>query len=165
MVLGTRKESITFGKIRTMNRKVNFISGLLSLILLGTLFSCKQKTEETATTTEVMEQTDTDIPEKVLRHVVIFKFNDDSSKADIDALNTAFTKLPEAIPEIVDFEWGLNESPEDFDQDFTHCYLVTFKSEKDRDSIYAPHPAHLAFVESIQPHIEKVFVVDYWTNP
>ncbi|MEM9544926.1 MAG: Dabb family protein [Bacteroidota bacterium] len=103
--------------------------------------------------------------EKVLRHVVIFKFNETSSDEDVNRLNDAFNALPEAIPVIKDFEWGLNDSPEDFHQGFTHCYLLTFDSEEDRDSIYTPHPAHQAFVASLQPHIEKVFVVDYWTNP
>ena len=73
--------------------------------------------------------------------------------------------MPEAIPVIKDFEWGINDSPEDFHQGFTHCYLLTFASEEDRDSIYAPHPQHQAFVKSLEPHLEKVFVVDYWTNP
>ena len=57
------------------------------------------------------------------------------------------------------------EEIENFHQDFTHCYLLTFDSEESRDSIYTPHPQHRAFVASLQPHVEKVFVVDYWTNP
>jgi len=75
-----------------------------------------------------------------------------------------FGELKQHIPVIQDFEWGLNDSPEDFHQDFTHCYLITFKSEEDRDSIYTPHPKHQEFVASLQPHLEKVFVVDYWAN-
>lgn len=47
----------------------------------------------------------------------------------------------------------------------THCYMLTFNSEMDTDSIHTPHPDHQAFVASLQPHLEKVFVVDYWTNP
>lgn len=103
--------------------------------------------------------------EKILRHVVLFKFKDESSEAAINQLNEAFNELPKAISVIKDFEWGINDSPENFHQDFTHCYLLTFDSEEDRDSIYAPHPKHQAFGASLQPHIEKVFVVDYWTNP
>ncbi|WP_435625723.1 Dabb family protein [Flagellimonas sp.] len=148
-----------------MNLTTRFFRQILLTALMVIAFSCKPNEEKNLKSQETVVQAEPKKPEKVLRHMVIFKFNEDSSEADIDKLNTAFTKLPEAIPEIVDFEWGLNQSPENFDQDFTHCYLVTFKSEKDRDSIYAPHPAHMAFVESIQPHLEKVFVVDYWTNP
>lgn len=103
--------------------------------------------------------------EKLLRHVVLFKFKDEASEEDVNKLNDAFNALPKAIPVIKDFEWGINDSPEDFHQDFTHCYLLTFASEEDRDSIYTPHPQHQAFVKSLGPHLEKVFVVDYWTNP
>ncbi len=103
--------------------------------------------------------------EKLLRHMVIFKFNTESSPADIARLNDAFIALGESIDVVQDFEWGLNDSPENFHQDFTHCYLLTFKSLKDRDSGYTLHPNHQVFVASLKPHLEKVFVVDYWTNP
>ena len=50
---------------------------------------------------------------------------------------------------------GLNDSPEDFHQGFTHCYMLTFHSEKDRDSIYTPHAKHQEFVASLQPFVRK----------
>lgn len=145
---------------------------LTNLILINLLFtffvftSCQETTvtkpvETTSSTT--MEQPEK--KEKLLRHVVIFKFNDDSSEEDVNRLNESFNALADAIPVIKDFEWGINDSPENFHQDFTHCYLLTFESEEDRDSVYSPHPQHKAFVESLQGHLEKVFVVDYWTNP
>lgn len=102
---------------------------------------------------------------KLLRHMVIFKFKDEASDEDVSKLNQAFITLAKEIPVVKDFEWGLNDSPENFHQGFTHCYMLTFHSEEDRDVGYAPHPKHKAFVASLQPHLEKVFVVDYWTNP
>ena len=42
--------------------------------------------------------------------------------------------------------------------------MITFNSKKDRDSIYTPHPKHQEFVASLRPHLEKVFVVDYWAK-
>lgn len=102
--------------------------------------------------------------EKLLRHVVIFKFNNNATDEDIDRLNKSFAALATKIPVVKDFEWGLNDSPEDFHQGFTHCYMLTFSSERDRDEVYSPHPEHKAFVESLQPYLEKVFVVDYWVQ-
>jgi len=102
---------------------------------------------------------------QLLRHVVLFKFKATSTEAEIQKLNAAFNALPKAIPVIQAFEWGINKSPENFHQGFTHCYLVTFASEEDRDTVYTPHPKHQAFVAALQPHLEKVFVVDYWANP
>ena len=117
---------------------------------------------ETKTKEVVKEETMKD--EKLLRHVVIFKFNDDASEEKVEKLNESFNNLQNHIPVIQDFEWGLNDSPEDFHQGFTHCYLLSFKSEEDRDSIYTPHPKHQEFVASLGPYVEKVFVVDYWAN-
>ncbi len=141
---------------------------LCTVYLVFSLFlSCNQpnenKKDEASTITTTMNEQEKQ--EKLLRHMVIFKFNDDASVADVNRLNNAFNALPDSISVIQDFEWGINDSPEDFHQDFTHCYLLTFASEEDRDSVYTPHPAHQAFVERLQPHVEKVFVVDYWTNP
>lgn len=146
-----------------MNKKYIFIS-LLLLLIVCSACDTKSKTDfQQASLSPTMDQTEK--KEKLLRHVVIFKFKDESSEEDVNKLNDAFNALPAAIPAIKDFEWGINDSPENFHQDFTHCYLVTFASEEDRDSVYTPHPQHQAFVKSLQPHLEKVFVVDYWTNP
>ncbi len=48
-------------------------------------------------------------------------------------------------------------------QGFTHCSFVTFLSEDNRAK-YIPHPAHKAFDKLLGPHLNKVFVFDYWTN-
>jgi len=137
-----------------------------SVLALSVLFaSCNPKTAENTANTEAKPVVEKTKKDSVLRHVVLFKFNEDATEAAVEKLNAAFNALPEVIPEIKAFEWGINDSPEDFHQGFTHCYLLTFDSVKDRDSIYAPHPAHKAFGDSLQPHLEKVFVVDYWTQP
>lgn len=100
---------------------------------------------------------------KMLRHVVLFKFKDGTSPADVKKVEDAFGKLPSQIREIAAYEWGTNNSPENLNQGFTHCFFVTFKSEQDR-GVYLPHPAHQAFVEVLKPHLDKVLVIDYWAN-
>ena len=98
---------------------------------------------------------------KMLRHAVLLKFKDNSSQADIKKVEDAFISLKSKIKEIKDFEWGTNNSPENLNDGFTHCFFVTFASEKDRE-IYLPHPAHKAFVEVLKPQLDKVLVIDYW---
>lgn len=97
---------------------------------------------------------------KPLRHVVLFKFKDSSSKDQVEKLVNEFRALPKKIPVIADFEYGVNNSPEGLNEGLTHCFLVTFKNEKDRE-VYLPHSAHKAFVEQLMPHLEKAVVVDY----
>ena len=98
-----------------------------------------------------------------LRHVVMFKYFDTSSDTDITHVSEAFANLDGTIPEVKAFEWGTNTSPENLNQGFTHCYTLTFASEEDR-AIYDKHPAHKAFQDILKPHMEKVFVIDYWTK-
>jgi hypothetical protein len=98
---------------------------------------------------------------KMLRHIVLFKFKDSSSKEDVKKVVEAFRSLRVSIPQVASFEYGTNNSPEGLDNGFTHCFLVTFKSEADRE-IYLPHPKHKEFVEVLKPHLDKVQVIDYW---
>jgi len=98
-----------------------------------------------------------------LRHVVLFQFKSTASATDVAQVEAAFAALPKQIPQIKAFEWGLNNSPENLNQGFTHCFTLTFSSEADRDA-YLPHPAHKAFGKILGPFLEKVLVVDYWTR-
>jgi hypothetical protein len=100
---------------------------------------------------------------KQLRHVVMFKFKDSTSSADIKKVEVAFAALPSKISEIKDFEWGLNNSPEGINKGLTHCFFLTFDSEESR-AVYLPHPAHLEFGKVLKPFLEDVLVLDYWNK-
>ncbi len=100
---------------------------------------------------------------KMLRHVVMFKFKDNATPAQVKEVEDAFRALPSKIKEIKSFEWGTNNSPENLNQGLTHCFFLSFASEKDRD-IYLPHPAHKAFGAILKPYLDKVVVVDYWAK-
>lgn len=98
----------------------------------------------------------------VVRHVVIFKFKDAATPEQIKTVENDFAALPGKISQIQAFEWGTNISPESLAQGYTHCFVVTFKSEADRDA-YIPHPAHKQFASSLGPVLDKVLVIDYKT--
>ncbi len=102
-------------------------------------------------------------PAKLLRHVVLFKFKDGTSAEELDKIVKAFAALPGKIDTIVDFEWGTDVGVENLANGFTHCFFVTFRDAKGRDT-YLPHPAHQEFVTIVKPSLEKVLVVDYWAN-
>jgi len=131
---------------------------LASILLLGSFMEVKKN--HSIKMTERQENT-LDHHEKKLRHVVLFKFKEGTSKSDIAKVEKAFKALPGKIPQIRDFEWGLNNSPEGLDKGFTHCFFLTFNSEDDR-AIYLPHPDHKAFGKVLGPYLEDVLVVDYW---
>jgi hypothetical protein len=100
---------------------------------------------------------------QMLRHVVMFKFKDNTTPAQVKQVEDAFRALPSKIKEIKGFEWGTNNSPENLNQGLTHCFFLSFTSEKDRD-IYLPHPAHKAFGAVLTPYLDKAVVLDYWAK-
>lgn len=140
------------------------MKNLLFLTLIATAISftaCQpeeKKVEETETMTEEVKT-----PEKVLRHVVMFKFKDSATEADIKSVQDAFAALPGKIKEIKGYEFGTNNSPENLNKGFTHCFFLTFNSEEDR-AVYLPHPDHKAFGELLGPFLDDVMVLDYWTS-
>ncbi len=116
-----------------------------------------------ATTMQADHEDQTKEPTRLLRHVVLFNFNEEATQDTVKKIEQAFAGLADKISEIHDFEWGTNNSPEGLNKGLTHCFFVTFLSEEDR-ATYLPHPAHKEFVELIGPYVEDVTVVDYWTQ-
>jgi len=95
-----------------------------------------------------------------VRHVVQFKFKKNTTPEQIQQVVDEFAKLPQKIHVIDTFEWGTNVSTEGLDQGYTHCWLLSFRSEKDRD-FYLHHPEHEAFAALAKPLLESAHVVDF----
>lgn len=102
-------------------------------------------------------------PKKLLRHIVMFKFQSGAKEADVKKVVDAFKALPKKIDAIHDFESGVDVSVEGKAKGFTHCFVVTFRTDADRQ-IYLPHPEHKKFVELLKPVLDDVLVFDYWTG-
>src|SRR5688572_115514 len=100
---------------------------------------------------------------KELRHVVLFGWKANADTAAIKGIVAAFSALPSQIKTIKAFEWGVNNSPEKLNQGLTHCFLLTFATEKDRDD-YLVHPAHKVFTQLLPNVLDKVTVMDYWAQ-
>jgi len=132
--------------IKTESMKSKFLLLLVVIVNFSLFLACTTVNEE-----------------KVLRHIVLLKFNNEASANDILRIEKEFASLPSKIPEILDFEWGIDNSEEGMHKGYSHSFLVTFKNEEDR-AIYLPHHDHMAFVQILQPFIDDVLVIDYWTN-
>jgi hypothetical protein len=101
--------------------------------------------------------------EKVLRHIVMYKFKDDVSPTQLQEVIDAFAALPKKVNTIIGFEHGTNVSKEGKSEGFTHVFVVTFKNEKDLAD-YLVHPAHADYVKVVQGRRDKVIVFDYWAD-
>jgi hypothetical protein len=101
--------------------------------------------------------------DKVLRHIVMYKFKPETTPAQIQEVIDAFSGLPKKIDAIIGYEAGPNVSKEGKSEGFTHVFVVTFKTEADL-AAYLVHPAHEAYVRVVKDKREKVVVFDYWAD-
>ena len=102
-------------------------------------------------------------PKTTLRHVVMFGWDAGTDSSEVEKVVAAFRQLPGKINLIKAFEWGINNSPETLNQGLTHCFFLSFSTQKDRDD-YLVHPAHKEFVAMKKPGLTKVTVLDYWAQ-
>ncbi len=100
---------------------------------------------------------------RVLRHIVLYKFKDNQTPAQIQEVVDAFAALPSKIDTVVSLHYGTNVSEENKSEGLTHCFLVTFRDEKGRDA-YIKHPAHQDYVNIVKDRREKVVVFDFWAD-
>src|SRR5512137_765950 len=99
----------------------------------------------------------------MLRHVVMYRWKPETTAEKIAEIEQAFRALPEKIPQVAAFEWGRDVSVQGLSQGFTHCFVVSFASEADRDA-YAVHPDHRAYVALSSPHRDVILVLDYFAG-
>ena len=146
--------------LKKIMKAFTLIYGFLCLVCFNACFD-----GEATNKTEISKYLEIENTQKLkkLRHLVLLKFKETATQADIYKVEQAFAELPSLIEQIKEFEWGLNNSPENLNKGYTHGFLLTFDNETDRD-LYLPHPDHKAFVKVLEPILDDVLVVDYWTN-
>lgn len=100
------------------------------------------------------------ISNKVVYHFVGFAFHAQTSQDTVEKILKSFRDLESKIPLILDFRSGLNNSPEGLNKGCTYGFILTFRSEIERDQ-YLIHPDHKAFVSLVKNHLSEVFVFDF----
>lgn len=99
-------------------------------------------------------------------HVVLFRYNPsipwstlESHFRDFTALKTKCLK--DGKPYMVSMKMGKNTSWENFGRGMTHCFVLEFKDEADRDFYLLKDQVHRRFSELAGPLIEDSVVVDF----
>jgi hypothetical protein len=100
---------------------------------------------------------------KELNHVVLIKFKPAATPEQIKKVEDAFAALKEKVPGVTSLRYGANVSPEKKNKGYTHAFILTFATDKDRDG-YLVHPAHKAFGGVLGPVLEDVLVIDFWAQ-
>jgi hypothetical protein len=94
----------------------------------------------------------------MIKHIVMWKF--DTGDA-VQKAQKLLEELPGKIPEIVDYEAGINISSRPAALDLV--LYSSFRNENDL-AAYAQHPDHVAVASFITSHAKKTHVVDYETE-
>lgn len=95
-----------------------------------------------------------------IRHIVLFKFQETATAADINYIADEFARLKEKIEFMQEFEAGIDISPENLNQGYTHAFVATFPDAAARDA-YLVHQAHKDFVSILSPHLDSALVIDF----
>lgn len=101
--------------------------------------------------------------EHELKHALFIKFKPDATKEQIKSVEQAIEQLATKCDAVKAFEWGTNNSPEKFDEGFTHCFMFTFDDMAGVKK-YADMPERSEVVAKVQEVAEKARVFDYWTD-
>lgn len=99
----------------------------------------------------------------MLRHIVLFGWKPETPPEKVREIEDALRALPAGIPQVAAFEWGTDVSVQGFSRGYTHCFLISFASEADRDA-YQIHPEHQAFIALSRPHVEQLLTFDYFAT-
>uniref|UniRef100_A0A6N2NDZ8 Stress-response A/B barrel domain-containing protein n=1 Tax=Salix viminalis TaxID=40686 RepID=A0A6N2NDZ8_SALVM len=96
----------------------------------------------------------------VVKHIVLAKFKEGVTKAEIEKLIKDYADLRNHIKQVK----GTDMSIENLNQGFTHIFETTFATLEDR-SAYVAHPAHVKFGAQLFPTLEKVIGIDFVPAP
>lgn len=128
---------------------------VLLLVLCAQVVNCST----TAAKTNVYKQPSNTF----VRHFVSVKFKETTTPEQVQQVLDAFKEMKSGIPEIYSMEFGPDVSVEGKSKGFTHGFLLTFASPKDRDA-YLIHPVHTKFLASAKPLLEDLFIFDFLTG-
>lgn len=96
----------------------------------------------------------------MIRHILLIQFKPAAELTHIEKLRELFELMPQKIEGVVSVEWGVNDSPEGKNKNYTHSVLMTFADDTGRQN-YLFHPEHEALKQVFRPLLEDVIVLDY----
>jgi Stress responsive A/B Barrel Domain len=94
----------------------------------------------------------------MLKHVVLFKFNLDTSEAMIDQLVDGLAALPDQIPEIREFVFGRDIIGSERSYDFA---LISMFDDLEAMQRYQGHPEHQKVLAHIKSICSSVVAADF----
>ncbi len=96
----------------------------------------------------------------MIRHILLIKFTTTANIDEINELKAGFESMPLKVEGVSSVEWGLNDSPEGKNKNYTHAVLMSFVDDDGRNS-YLRHPEHDELKKLFRPILDDLVVFDY----
>lgn len=77
----------------------------------------------------------------MIRHIVLVKFNDTVTPADVDDIFAELHEIKDQVPGVLSITSGRSESPEKIERGYTHGFVVDFTDWAALEA-YQVHPDH-----------------------
>jgi hypothetical protein len=94
----------------------------------------------------------------MIRHIVVAKFKPETPPAEIKEVLDGLRKLPEQIPDIIGYEFGLDEVHGERSYDFA---LVSTFQDIEAQNRYQVNPIHLAVARRLRAASQHLVTVDF----
>ena len=94
----------------------------------------------------------------MIKHVVLMKFKPEATESRLVDLEKRLKALPDAIPEIKNYEFGLDVVRSERSYDFA---LVSNFEDLGELKIYQDHPDHIEVLKIIMEMCEDIRAVDF----
>jgi hypothetical protein len=94
----------------------------------------------------------------MLKHVVLMKFKQSATEAEIEDLERSLGKLPPVIAEILGYEFGRDVLHSERSYDFA---LVSSFADLESLQLYQRHPDHQVVLKKITTICESILAVDF----
>ncbi len=101
----------------------------------------------------------------MVKHIVLLEFAKDQPTDKIEQILFGLGQLVNVIPQIKNYTYGKNNSPEGLSGNFNYGFTMEFVNTAERD-YYLQHPAHVQFAQdkiipNLKAGINSVLVFDY----
>ena len=89
----------------------------------------------------------------MIRHIVLYKFKQDTLKSEITAIFTKLAKLKDLIEGVNDFHWGAYSGSSDKNRGYNYAITVDIVDASVFIE-YSPHPLHVEVRKEMAPLLE-----------
>ncbi len=97
----------------------------------------------------------------MFKHIILFRFSDALTQPQCLELMADLGKLQQVIPEIIHYEYGINDFDNTHNKGFEYAFVMTFSDKSARQRYQNNHHHQDYISQKLNHYIEDVIVFDF----